>query len=129
MFSQATHQTQWWAKRWITAIGIISLLTDTTFRGTKSVIAQETTLALCDTPSQSIRIYQTEGQLYMRAYDRQDRIVWINHTPVSADVNPEGILYKNLRGEQSATLFASTNGTDCSIQIGSRSPQPGRLSK
>lgn len=124
---QAQWRTRWQIKLWIAGIGMITALLDTTWR-TKPIIAQETTLAFCEAPSQTIRIYQTEGQTYLRAYDRQDRIVWMN-TPASTETNPEGTLYKNLRGEQTVTLFAYTNGTDCSIQIGNSSPQSGRLSK
>ena len=39
---------------------------------------QEKILALCETPNQTIRIYQVNGETRMRAYDRQ------NNAPESA---------------------------------------------
>lgn len=89
--------------------------------------ASETTLALCETPSQSIRIYRLEGELLMRAYDRQNGIVWMNRTPVSPETFPTGTRYTNQFGEQTVTLLVSASGSDCTVQLGDNAPEPGTL--
>ncbi len=89
--------------------------------------ASETTLALCETPDQAIRIYRTNGETLMRAYDRQDGIIWMNRTPVSAETLPQGTRYTNQFGEQTVTTFVSANGSDCTLQLGSKAPAAGTL--
>lgn len=129
MFPSHQHSQQ--TSKLVTTVGTVSALTfaltTVILLGAKPAVAQETTVALCQTPTQTIRIYQNAGQTYMRAYNRQDQVVWMNQTPVSTEANPEGKLYKNLRGEGTVSLFAYSNGESCSIQIGSGASQQGRL--
>lgn len=89
--------------------------------------APETTLALCETPGQTIRIYRTDGETLMRAYNRQDRVVWMNRTPVKAATLSEGTLYTNQLGEQTVATLVNANGSDCSVQLGSNAPEAGTL--
>ncbi|NMF86140.1 hypothetical protein [Nodosilinea sp. P-1105] len=89
--------------------------------------ASENTLALCETPDQTIRIYRTNGETLMRAYNRQDGILWMNRTPVSAETLPQGTRYTNQFGEQTVTTFVSANGSDCTIQLGNNAPEAGTL--
>ena len=89
--------------------------------------ASETTLALCETPSQTIRIYQVDGETLMRAYDRQGQITWMNRTPVSAETIPEGTRYTNLFGEQTVITVVNTSSNDCTVQLGDNVPEAGAL--
>ncbi len=89
--------------------------------------AAETTVALCETPGQTVRIYRTNGETLMRAYDRQDRITWMNRTAVSAETLSDGTRYTNQLGEQTVTTFVSVNGRDCTIQLGNNAPEAGTL--
>jgi hypothetical protein len=89
--------------------------------------ASETTVALCETSDQTIRIYRANGETLMRAYDRQDGIVWMNRTPVSAETLPQGTRYTNQFGEQTVTTIVNANGSDCTIQLGSNAPAAGTL--
>jgi uncharacterized lipoprotein YbaY len=92
----------------------------------RSAIAQEATLALCETDRTSIRIYRQSGQILMRVYDREDRIVWVNQTPTRSQTTSEGTLYTNLFGEQTINLLVGS-GQDCSVQIGDRLAESGTL--
>jgi hypothetical protein len=93
----------------------------------KQAIAQETTLALCETPSQTVRIYSMGGQSYLRAFDRQDGVVWMNQTPVRTEIAPEGTRYTSLRGEQTVSLFVNRDANNCAIQIRNYQPEFGTL--
>jgi uncharacterized lipoprotein YbaY len=92
----------------------------------RSAVAQDATLALCETDRTSIRVYRQSGQILMRVYDRQDRIVWVNQTPTRSQTTSEGTLYTNLRGEQTINLFVGSD-QDCSVQIGDRPAENGTL--
>lgn len=63
----------------------------------------------------------------MRAFNRRDGITWMNNKPTSVEPNPEGVNYKDLRGEQAVSLFVNTRANDCSITIGTNRPEAGRL--
>jgi hypothetical protein len=89
----------------------------------------ETTVALCETPSQSVRIYQTDGETLMRAYDRQDEVVWMNRTPVSTETVALGTQYTNQLGEQTVTTVISSGDNSCTVQVGSNAPEAGMLSQ
>ena len=84
--------------------------------------ASETTVALCETSDQTIRIYRANGETLMRAYDRQDGFFGMNRTPVSAETLPQGTRYTNQFGEQTVTTIVNANGSDCTIQLGSTCP-------
>jgi len=96
---------------------------------TAQTTAPETTLALCETPDQTIRIYQANGETLMRAYDRGDNIVWMNRTPVSAETSPEGTRYTNLFGEQTVVTQVNPGSNTCTIQLGNTAPTAGTLSQ
>lgn len=83
----------------------------------------ETMEAYCDTPSFAIKIYNRDdeldpespsrGDLYVRIYDREDNISFINGVPVTEEEssynNVEGSYYTNLRGENEWQLFVPAN--------------------
>ena len=105
-----------------------------TASGNRSVaVAQnagtEITLALCETPSQTVRIYQADGETLMRAYDRGDNIIWMNRTPVSAETTPEGIRYTNQFGEQAVITQVNPISNTCTVQLGTNDPIAGTLSQ
>jgi len=83
----------------------------------------ETMEAYCDTPSFAIKVFNRDneldpespdrGQLYVRIYDREDNISFINGVPVSEEAavynDVEGSNYTNLRGENEWQLFVPDN--------------------
>jgi hypothetical protein len=115
----------------LSVIGLIALGAVTTVPSPSPAVAQttspETTLALCETPSQTVRIYQANGETLMRAYDRGDNIIWMDRTPVSTETILNGTRYANLRGEQTVTTVVNTDGSTCTLQLGSNPPETGTL--
>lgn len=113
------------------SLAVVALSTvlplSTTLPTLAQTTAAETTLALCETPSHAIRIYRTDSETLMRAFNRQDGIVWMNHTPVSTETLSEGTRYINQLGEQTVTTLAKANGSDCTVQLGSNAPEAGTL--
>jgi hypothetical protein len=95
--------------------------------GPLPAVGQETTLALCETPGQAIRIYNLGGQTYLRAYDRKDGIVWMNRTPTRIEYPAEGPRYINLMGEQTVIVEVNRDANGCSIHLGTSAPQEGVL--
>jgi hypothetical protein len=102
--------------------------------GASPTLAQETTLALCETPGQAVRVYNIGEQTYMRAFDRQHGIVWMDRTPTRAEYNTEvpreayeGPRYISLMGEQRVIVAVNAAANGCSIQLGSNVPEPGTL--
>lgn len=83
----------------------------------------ETMEAYCDTPNFAIKIFNRDdeldpespnrGQLYVRIYDRQDNISFINGVPVVEEAvvynDVEGSNYTNLLGENEWRLFVPAN--------------------
>lgn len=83
----------------------------------------ETSVAYCDTTEFAINIFNRQGQLdpeapgsndlFMRIYDRQDSIAFINGVQVSfregTYANTDGTFYTNLRGENEWKLFIPEN--------------------
>jgi uncharacterized lipoprotein YbaY len=92
----------------------------------RSAVAQEATLALCETDRHSIRLYRQNGQVFMRAYDRQERVIWVNQTPTRSQTISEGTLYTNLQGEQPINVLVSSD-RNCAVQIGDRPLESGTL--
>jgi hypothetical protein len=90
-------------------------------------VDQETVLALCETPNHAVRIYDMNGELLMRAYDRQNEVVWMNRTPVSIERTFEGTRYTNLAGEQTVTTLVHTGASNCTVQLGNNTPEAGAL--
>ena len=79
--------------------------------------AEEMTLALCETSSSAVRIYENNGQVLMRAYNRQLGQVWMNHTPTDIKVTANGVEYTNLLGELATRLSVDTSAGDCAIKV------------
>jgi hypothetical protein len=90
-------------------------------------IAQETTYVLCESGNYTVRVYNSNGQTLMRAYDRQQNVVWMNQTPVRTETISQGTVYSNTRGEQTVKVLVNGTMDTCTIQVGTRSPQQGRL--
>lgn len=76
------------------------------------------TVALCQTPRNSLRIYRLNNQLMMRAFDRQVNSVWLNAN-ASQEAGPTGTTYSNVRGERLYQLYIprNTNDRSCSFQV------------
>jgi len=83
----------------------------------------ETIEAYCDTPGFAIKVFDRDneldqespdrGQLYMRIYDRDDNISFINGVTATEEGGTyndvEGSYYTNLRGENEWKLFVPDN--------------------
>lgn len=89
--------------------------------------AQEQTLAVCNTPSTSIRVYRLNDRPMMRLFNRQNNIVMLD-AQAQRSPNPEGINYV-ARAETTYTLFMPnrTSG-QCSLQTSSLKPEFGTIS-
>lgn len=82
--------------------------------------ATETPIGVCEARSNSVRVYQLNGQLKLRAFDRNRNVVWMD-APATRSTNPEVVNYRNTRGE--TIVIAGFNRNDpasCSITVGSR---------
>lgn len=88
----------------------------------------ETSVALCVTDSQAVRVYYRSDQLRLRAYDRQDEVLWMNHTPALTETTDTGTTYTNEFGEVTLKLMVMNNG-GCSVQIGDSPAEPGTLAE
>lgn len=77
-----------------------------------------TTIALCQTPRNAIRIYRMNNQLMMRAFDRQANGVWLNGN-ANQEAGPTGTTYSNVRGEALYQLYIprDSNNRSCSFQV------------
>ncbi len=76
------------------------------------------TVALCQTSRNAIRIYRMNDQLMMRAFDRQTNGVWLNAV-ANQEAGPTGTTYSNVRGERLLQLYVpkSSNDRSCSFQV------------
>lgn len=88
----------------------------------------ETSVALCVTDSQAVRAYYRSDRLRLRAYDRQDEVLWMNHTPAVTTTTDAGTAYTNEFGEVTLTLMVMNDG-GCSVQIGDNPAEPGTLTE
>ena len=88
--------------------------------------AGETTVGLCETPSHLVRIYQSNQQLKLRAYDRDRKIVWLD-TRAGSRTKPDVVEYANFRSELLVVVqFLRNDATRCSVTVGNKT-QPGRV--
>lgn len=115
------------SKALVLLIGIVASTAATPFFWAGEAIAQQTTYAMCETANYTVRVYRANGSTLMRAYERQQNVVWINQTPVSTETIPQGTVYSNTRGKQTLKVLVNGNTNSCTIQVGTRSPQQGRL--
>lgn len=90
------------------------------------VSAQEQTVALCQGTRNTIRIYYRERKMMLRAFDRKNKIVWLNAAAKSVS-QAEGIEYSNIRGESAVRISVPNQGNSCTIQIGKLAAEKGRL--
>lgn len=77
-----------------------------------------TTVALCQTPRNAIRVYRMNSQLMMRAFDRRTNGVWLN-AGANQEAGPTGTTYSNVRGERLLQLYVPKSSSDrsCSFQV------------
>lgn len=87
----------------------------------KPAAAEEMTLVLCETSGSTVRVYEDNGQVLMRAYNRQLGRVWMNHTPTEIKVTANGVEYTNLLGELATRLSVDTSAGDCAIKVENQS--------
>ncbi|MGD1948987.1 MAG: YbaY family lipoprotein [Leptolyngbyaceae cyanobacterium] len=104
--------------------GITTVLTI----GEKPVAAQERTLILCETSGTVLRVYGKDGEVLMRAYNRQQSQVWMDDTQTEIQASANGIEYTNLVGELATRLSVDTATGDCAIQIEEQTEQGTILS-
>lgn len=92
----------------------------------KPAVAQEMTMLLCNTNGTAVRVYESNNQVLMRAYNRELNQVWLNDAPTDINVVSNGIEYINQQGESTLRLTADTGayldtGADtvgnCGVQI------------
>lgn len=105
-----------------------TLLTSTIFAvalNEKPAIAQEMTLLLCETPSTTVRVYEEGNQRLMRAYNRQQKQVWMNRTPADAKIIANGIEYQNQLGELAVRIGLNTSTGGCSIRVNNQLAEQG----
>lgn len=90
--------------------------------------AAEETVLLCEGATRiTARIYQTNGALKMRLFDRKTNAIWFN-SAAKRETNPEIVTYSNLRGEQSIYISSNRNdSTICSIQVGGKPLERGTV--
>lgn len=94
--------------------------------GSRPAMAAESTVGVCETRNNTVRVYNRNGQLKLRAFDRRQGVTWLD-TPATRSTNPEVVEYRNTRGETTVrTQFNRNSPSDCSVQIGSRF-EPGRV--
>lgn len=90
--------------------------------------ANTNTIGVCETQANTARVYDQDGQLKMRVFDRIKNVAWMD-TPATRITNPEVVEYRNTAGEVIVrTTFSRNSPIDCSIIVGSR-VEPGRVTQ
>lgn len=90
--------------------------------------AQEQTLALCETPFNTIRVYRMNNQPMMRVFDRRANTTWLN-APANRAPGAEGVNYSSTQAGQNYQLFvASGSNRSCSFRVGNFPPESGTAS-
>ncbi len=83
-------------------------------------IAAETTIGVCETNRDTVRVYSDNGQTKIRAYDRVNNVTWLN-TAVSRSTTPEVVQFQTIRSETSvAVAFYRNSSSSCYTKIGGR---------
>ncbi|MEM9215211.1 MAG: YbaY family lipoprotein [Cyanobacteria bacterium P01_F01_bin.150] len=90
-------------------------------------IAQEKSLVLCETVPTTVRVYEENDELLMRAYDRNRNLVWMDRTPTSVQGTNTGLLYNNELGELSVRVNVDFSNGSCSIQVNNDPAKPGTM--
>ncbi len=109
----------------------IPLLTFTAllFSVSLPAIAAEETIVVCQGKTRNTAtIYQENGTLKMRLYDRKDKLAWFN-SDAQGKTTSGAIAYTNIRGEGTYQVKVSPNTkqTDCSIQITGKPLEKGKV--
>lgn len=93
-----------------------------------SASAAEQTLLLCEGATRiTARIYQSNGELKMRLFDRRTGKVTFDSAARSA-TNPETVTYSNIRGEGTYRVTQFRNAQNsCSIAIGNQPSEQGKV--
>ena len=82
--------------------------------------AADTTVGVCEAKSNTVRIYNRDGQLKLRIYDRIRNVIWMDGAATKT-TNPEVVEYRNMRGETTVIAAFNRNSTsDCSITAGGK---------
>jgi hypothetical protein len=90
--------------------------------------SNEKTLLLCEGSTRTTaRVYQSNGELKMRLFDRQTNKTWFN-SAVRSEMNPETVTYTNIRGEGTYRVSQFRNAQNsCSITIGNQPTEQGKV--
>ncbi|MEB3311282.1 MAG: hypothetical protein VKJ02_13725 [Snowella sp.] len=94
-------------------------------------IAAEETIVVCQGGTRNTaRIYQENGTLKMRLYDRKDKVTWFN-SDAQRKTTSNAIAYTNIRGEGTYQVKISPNAKqkDCSIQISGKPLEKGTVTE
>ncbi|MEM8614860.1 MAG: YbaY family lipoprotein [Cyanobacteria bacterium P01_H01_bin.105] len=79
--------------------------------------AQEMTLVLCETNGTALRVYEKDGQVLMRAFNRRLGQVLMNDAETEIGITASGLEYTNLLGDLDTRLRVDTSTGNCGIQI------------
>ena len=90
-----------------------------------TAIAQEQSLVLCETTPTTVRVYEENAELLMRAYDRNRNHVWMNRTPTSVRGTNTGLEYTNELGELAVQVSVDFDDESCAIQVNDGLAEPG----
>ncbi|MFM7449729.1 MAG: hypothetical protein ACKO24_14190 [Leptolyngbyaceae cyanobacterium] len=87
--------------------------------------AAETTLGVCMTKSNTVQVYDVNGQLKMRLFDRIRNVTWLN-APASKSKTASFVEFRNLQGETRVVTSFSRVAMTCAVNIGGKS-EPGQV--
>ena len=90
-------------------------------------IAQENSLIICETASTTVRVYEENDDLLMRAYDRNRRHVWMNRTMTSVRGTNTGLEYTNELGELAVRVSVDLDDGSCAIQVNDAPAESGTV--
>ncbi|MEM1256318.1 MAG: YbaY family lipoprotein [Cyanobacteria bacterium P01_H01_bin.21] len=96
--------------------------------GKPAAAQEENTLVLCETSGTALRVYEKDGAMLMRAFNRQQSQVWMNDAQTAIQASANSIDYMNLAGGSAINLSVDTATGDCAIQIEGQTEQGTILS-
>ena len=89
--------------------------------------AQESSLILCETAPTTVRVYEENNNLLMRAYDRNRNHVWMNRTPTSVRGTNTGLEYTNELDELTVQVSVDLEDESCAIQVNDAPAESGTM--